>query len=251
MPAGSWIVAISRRRPPQCPHASTSIASARCISAAQLPDRSRLCALPWSGASTGAVACGLSARRRPYATTSCRHRAWGANRPWPMSRFVSDRGVIAANRSRNSTGSNSSSRVPSCHACFKSRATRPSTRRRRRACANGGRSTDRHRRSSPARSWAASLAPRPRLSGVRFGGRSPREGLQRLPVVRALAERDVQPRAAERAEAVERSRHFLAVGEQRMPIEIMHALAQTEPAAEQGQFGSRPARLRCVGRSRR
>ena len=40
----------------------------------------------------------------------------GANTPWRISRFVSGRGVIAARRSNNSSGSNASSRVPSCHA---------------------------------------------------------------------------------------------------------------------------------------
>jgi hypothetical protein len=43
-----------------------------------------------------------------------------------MSRLVSGRGVIAAKRSRNSSTSNSSSRVPSCQAVFSSNATRPS-----------------------------------------------------------------------------------------------------------------------------
>jgi len=58
-----------------------------------------------------------------------------------MSRFVSGRGVIAAKRSRNSSGSNTSSRVPSCHAVFSSSAMRPSLRSRRRSCAKGGRKT--------------------------------------------------------------------------------------------------------------
>jgi hypothetical protein len=56
-----------------------------------------------------------------------------------MSRLVSGRGVIAAKRSRNSSGSNTSSRVPSCHAVFSSSAMRPSFRSRRRSCAKGGR----------------------------------------------------------------------------------------------------------------
>jgi hypothetical protein len=58
-----------------------------------------------------------------------------------MSKFVSGRGVIAAKRSNNSSGSNTSSRVPSCHAVFNSSAMRPSLRRRSRSCAKGGRKT--------------------------------------------------------------------------------------------------------------
>jgi hypothetical protein len=43
MTAGSCSVAISRSRPPQCGHARTSIANARCINAAQLQARERSC----------------------------------------------------------------------------------------------------------------------------------------------------------------------------------------------------------------
>jgi len=50
-------------------------------------------------------------------------------------------GVIAAKRSRNSSGSNTSSRVPSRQAVFKWSATRPSLRSRRRSSAKGGRKT--------------------------------------------------------------------------------------------------------------
>ena len=42
MTAGSCSVAISRSRPPQCGHASTSSANARCMSAAQLQAREPL-----------------------------------------------------------------------------------------------------------------------------------------------------------------------------------------------------------------
>jgi hypothetical protein len=42
MTTGSCTVAISRSRPPQCGHASTSIANARCMSAAQLQAREPL-----------------------------------------------------------------------------------------------------------------------------------------------------------------------------------------------------------------
>ena len=58
-----------------------------------------------------------------------------------MSKLVSGRGVIAAKRSKNSSGSNSSSRVPSCQGIFSSSAMRPSLCSRSRACANGGRKT--------------------------------------------------------------------------------------------------------------
>jgi Protein of unknown function (DUF3047) len=83
-----------------------------------------------------------------------RQRAHGANTPWQMRRLVSGRGVIAAKRSRNSSGSNTNSRVPSCHAVFSSSAMLPSRRSRRHPCANGGRKTWRASRSSPARSCA-------------------------------------------------------------------------------------------------
>jgi hypothetical protein len=91
---------------------------------------------------------------RPYATTCSRHRARAASTPWQRSRFVSGRGVSAESRSRNSSGSNTSSRVPSCQARFSSGPTRPSPRNRSRSCAKGGRKMYRQRRSSPARSFA-------------------------------------------------------------------------------------------------
>ncbi len=140
MTAGSCSVAISRSRPPQCGHARTSIANARCIKAAQLQAREPLFAfVPSEPPASGGVKAVGSAATRPYATTRARQRARAANSPWQISRFVSGRGVIAARRSSNSSGSNTSSRVPSCHACFSSSAMRPSLRRRRRSCAKGGR----------------------------------------------------------------------------------------------------------------
>jgi 3-hydroxybutyryl-CoA dehydrogenase len=137
-------VAISRSRPPQLGHARTSIANARCMRAARLQPREPLFAFVPSdvlcepGASGGVEAVGSGATR-PYATTRSRQRARAANRPWQISRFVSGRGVIAARRSNNSSGSNTSSRVPSCQGVFSSSAMRPSLRSRRRSCANGGR----------------------------------------------------------------------------------------------------------------
>jgi hypothetical protein len=118
------------------------MANARCIRPAQLPARERL----FAGAPSGPVAGGRveavgSSATRPYATTRSRHRARGANSPWQMSTLVSGRGVIAASRSKNSSGSKSSSRVPSDQAVFSSSATRPSLRRRSCSCAKGGRKT--------------------------------------------------------------------------------------------------------------
>jgi hypothetical protein len=119
-----------------------------------------LFALVPSGPATsgGTKAVGWAATRR-YATTRLRRRARGAKSPWQMSRFVSGRGVIAAKRSNNSSGSNTSSRVPSCHAVFSSSAIRPSLRHRSRSCANGGRKIYRQyadrgvMRSSRLRGW--------------------------------------------------------------------------------------------------
>ena len=130
MTARSCRMAIRRSRPPQWGHARTSMANARCIRAAQVQARG----VGFTPASCGPAARGAaeavgSGRTRPYATTRSRHRACGASTPWQMSRVVSGRGVIAANRSRNSRGSNTSSRVPSCHALFSSSATRPSPSR--------------------------------------------------------------------------------------------------------------------------
>jgi hypothetical protein len=79
-----------------------------------------------------------SAATRPYATAR-EPAARATSRPWQISRLVSDRGVIAARRSSNSSGSNISSRVPSCHTIFSASAMRPSLRSRSRSCANGGR----------------------------------------------------------------------------------------------------------------
>jgi hypothetical protein len=139
--AGSCSVAISRSRPPQCGHARTSIANARCMRAAQLQARQPLFTfVPSEPAACGVKVVGSGATR-PYATTRSRQRARAANTPWQISRFVSGRGGIAARRSNNSSGSNTSSRVPSCHAVFSSSATRPSLRSRRRSCAKGGRKT--------------------------------------------------------------------------------------------------------------
>ncbi len=47
-----------------------------------------------------------------------RNRACGASTPWQIIRFASGRGVIAASFSNSSSGSNTSSRVPSCHGIF-------------------------------------------------------------------------------------------------------------------------------------
>ena len=56
MTAGSCSVAIRRSRPPQCGHARTSIANARCMSAAQLHAREPLLAFtPSAPAASGAV----------------------------------------------------------------------------------------------------------------------------------------------------------------------------------------------------
>ena len=99
----------------------------------------------------------------------------GAKTPWQISRFVSGRGVSAASRSKNSSGSNTSSRVPSCQARFSSSATRPSARTRRRSCAKGGRSTYRHSRSSPARSFAPTHTLACRSKPSRCACRGPRD----------------------------------------------------------------------------
>jgi hypothetical protein len=102
MTAGSWIVAISRRQPPQSGHASTSMAKARCMRRAQLQDPAVRAPLARSRAAAGtSTACdprGGSDATRPYVTTRRRQRARGANSPSQMSRFVSGRGVIAASR---------------------------------------------------------------------------------------------------------------------------------------------------------
>jgi pimeloyl-ACP methyl ester carboxylesterase len=90
---------------------------------------------------SGAVEAVGSDPGRPETTTRPRHRARGANTPWQMSRFVSGRGVSAARRSRNSSGSKISSLVPSFQALLSSSAMRPSPRRRSRSCAKGGRKT--------------------------------------------------------------------------------------------------------------
>ena len=64
MTAGSCSVAISRSRPPQCGHASTSIAKARCMRAAQLQAREPLFASTLSApAASGAKAVGSHATR--------------------------------------------------------------------------------------------------------------------------------------------------------------------------------------------
>ena len=76
MTAGSCSVAIRRSRPPQCGHARTSIANARCMRAAQLQARGLLFALAPSApaASGGAKAVGSGATR-PYVTTRARQLA--------------------------------------------------------------------------------------------------------------------------------------------------------------------------------
>jgi len=79
------------------------MANARCMRAAQARG------VDFTPASSGPAASGAdeavgSGSTRPYATTRSRHRAGGANTPWQMSRLVSGRGVIAAKRSRNSSG---------------------------------------------------------------------------------------------------------------------------------------------------
>ena len=70
-------------------------------------------------------------------------------------------------RSNNSSGSNTSSRVPSRQAVFRSSATRPSLRSRSRSCAKGGRrhvagtNTPAPRDRSPTpRRWRADRSPR-------------------------------------------------------------------------------------------
>jgi len=50
MTAGSWMVAIRRRRPPQFGHASTSMAKARCMRVAQRQERGPVCSPAPSGA---------------------------------------------------------------------------------------------------------------------------------------------------------------------------------------------------------
>ena len=152
----SWSASPTRRRqPPQWGHVKTSMANARCIKPAQLPPGERL----FAGAPSGPVAggrveaVGLSAMR-PYATTRSRHRARGANSPWQMSRLVSGRGVIAASRSKNSSGSKSSSRAPSDQ---RSSAQARRGRRSAAAAALARRADARHSGtncSSPARSFA-------------------------------------------------------------------------------------------------
>jgi len=73
------------------------------------------------------VGCPASGRGEPQAAAQC-SMSWDI--PWgpDPSGVRGDRRVIARNRSRNSSGSNTSSRVPSCHAVFSSRALRPSRR---------------------------------------------------------------------------------------------------------------------------
>jgi hypothetical protein len=73
-------------------------AERRCINAAQV----QAGAVDGTPASRGPAAGGGAGSTRPYTTTRARRRARGANRPWQISRLVSGRGVIAANRSRNS-----------------------------------------------------------------------------------------------------------------------------------------------------
>ena len=80
--------AISRRRPPQCEHASTSSANARCINAAQLQAREPLFAfVPSAPAASGDAKAVGSGATRPYATTRARQRARAARSPWQISRF--------------------------------------------------------------------------------------------------------------------------------------------------------------------
>jgi Transposase len=94
---GSCRVAISRSRPPQCGHTSTSSANARSIKAAHAQYRGRAAPAPRSGPSAGSGAEPVSgAAARPYATTRLRHRARAASRPWHSSRFASGRGVTAS-----------------------------------------------------------------------------------------------------------------------------------------------------------
>ncbi len=74
MTTGSCSVAISRSRPPQCGHARTSIANARCMRAAQLQAREPLFASTPSAPAASGAAVGSDAPR-PYATTRSRQRA--------------------------------------------------------------------------------------------------------------------------------------------------------------------------------
>ena len=78
--AGSCSVAISRSRPPQCGHARTSIANARCIKAAQLQAREPLFAfVPFEPPACGAAS--KSWARPPRVRTRPRARASGRVRP--------------------------------------------------------------------------------------------------------------------------------------------------------------------------
>ncbi len=71
MTTGSCSVAISRSRPPQCGHARTSIANARCMRAAQLQAREPLFASTPSAPAASGAAVGSDATR-PYATMRSR-----------------------------------------------------------------------------------------------------------------------------------------------------------------------------------
>jgi hypothetical protein len=90
MTAGSCSVAIRRSRPPQCGHARTSMANARCMRAAQVRARGvGFPPVPARPAASGGVEAVGSDATRPYTTTRARHRARGANTPWQMSRLLS------------------------------------------------------------------------------------------------------------------------------------------------------------------
>ena len=147
--------------------------------AAQVQARGLVCSRAPSGA--GASAAVGSGSTRPYATTRARQRARGANTPWQISRLVSGRGVIAAKRSRNSSGSKTSSLVLSYHALLSSNATRPSPRSRRRSCAKGGRKTYLQRRSTPARSCADTHTLACRSNPSRRACRGPRDVTAAVP----------------------------------------------------------------------
>jgi hypothetical protein len=124
--------------PPHWGHATTSMPKTLCMRAAQVQARgvNFTPASPRPAARSAVEPVG-SGPNLPYTITRPRYRAHGANTPWQMSKLVPARGVAAASRSRNSSGSNTSSRVPSCQARLSSSATRPSSRRRNRPCAKG------------------------------------------------------------------------------------------------------------------
>ena len=68
MTAGSWRVAIRRSRPPQCGQASTSMAKARCMSAAQLQARGLGSPTPSAAGASHRACCAAGPRPRRWVT---------------------------------------------------------------------------------------------------------------------------------------------------------------------------------------